>query len=297
MQEARSQTKSRVESVPGMLYKPTIMSVTFANAPLVEIITELRWVPAQQVSVPSTQQPVAFQIPFLGGSKQDEFFMRLGARLHQQGFQAVERLVPPGFPTLVYQPIYRYKMAVEQSPVLYQAGAGLFSAHGIPPYRSWDEFVPFVERGIVALLESRDAKEKDTQFATVTLRYIDAFRPELTQGKSGPAFMRDVLGIAVVLPEFLTGFGKSGSAPQYTLQFTLPIADDTALTISLAEGQVLGAGAIIMDTSVSCTRGILPQATEIMKVLNAAHELVHQMFVNLTAPIHRLMQPSEGVSK
>ena len=223
--------------------------------------------------------------------------MRLGAKLHQLGFQAVERLVPPGFVTLLYQPIYRYKNAAEQSPVLYQAGAGLFSAHGIPPYHSWEEFVPFVEKGVAALLESRDSKEKEAQFATVSLRYIDAFRPDLTQGKSGPAFIGDVLGIRVMLPDFLTKFGRSGLAPQYTLQFSLPIADDTALTMSLAEGQVLGTAAIIMDTAVSCTRGIFPQLAEVMDVLNSAHEVIHDIFIKLTAPIHGLMQPTERVTR
>jgi uncharacterized protein (TIGR04255 family) len=273
------------------------MSVTFANAPLVEIIAELRWVPPQQMEIPSQQQPIAFQIPFFGGSKQDEFFMRLGAKLHQQGFQAVERLMPPGFMTLVYQPIYRYKMAAEPSPVIYQAGAGLFSAHGIPPYRSWEEFVPFVKNGVTALLESRDSKEKDIPLATVSLRYIDAFRRELTQGKSGPAFMADVLGIAIELPDILRNFGKSASEPQYALHLTIPISDDTVLNMNIAEGQVHGSDAIIMDTQVACNRGVPPDITEVMEVLQTAHDVVHAMFVKLTAPIHELMQPSEGISK
>src|SRR5258708_31073490 len=175
------------------------MSITFARAPLVEIIAELRWVPPQ-TTIPSQQQPLAFQIPFLGGTKQDEFFMRLGAELHQYEFQVVERLVPPGFLTLLYQPIYRYKKATEESSVLYQAGAGLFSAHGVPPYRSWDKFVPFVERGIGAMIATRDSAEKDVHFASVSLRYIDAFTKELTQGRKGAAFMAEVLGLSISLP-------------------------------------------------------------------------------------------------
>ena len=273
------------------------MSLSFANAPLVEIIAELRWIPPQEVPVLSQQQPIAFQISFFGGSKQDEFFMRLGAKLHQQGFPAVERLVPPGFVTLLYQPIYRYKQAVEPSPVLYQAGAGLFSANGIPPYRSWEEFAPFVQKGISALVDSRDPKEKESQFATVSLRYIDAFRDDLTRGKSGPAFMADVLGIDVKLPDILTGFGRSGKAPQYALQLALPISDDTVLQLNVAEGQVHSNAAIILDTSVSCNRGIFPEVAELMKVLHSAHEVIHGIFVKLTAPIRELMQPNEGVPK
>jgi uncharacterized protein (TIGR04255 family) len=272
------------------------MSISFANAPLVEIIAELRWTPTQEVLVPP-QQPIAFQISFLMGSKQDEFFMRLGAKLHQNGFPAVERLVPPNFVTLLYQPIYRYKQAVEPSPVLYQAGAGLFSANGIPPYRSWEDFAPFVEKGVSALLDSRDSKEKETQFATVSLRYIDAFRGDLTGGKSGPAFMADVLGIQVVLPDILTHFGKSGKAPQHALQLALPISDDTVLQINLAEGQVYSSTAFILDTTVSCNRGILPEVAELMRVFHLAHDVIHEIFVKLTAPIRELMEPTEEMPK
>jgi uncharacterized protein (TIGR04255 family) len=273
------------------------MSLTFAKAPLVEIIAEGRWVPPQQVLI-SPQQPVAFQVPFLlGGSKQDEFFMRLGAKLHQKGFQAVERIVPPGFMTLLYQPIYRYKQAAEQSSVLYQAGAGLFSAHGIPPYRSWDQFATFVESGFGALIESRDAAEKNTRFSTVSLRYIDAFTPELTEGRPGPVFMADVLGISISLPNVLRGVVKSGSPPQYALQLTLPISQDTALNVNWAEGQVHGKAALIMDTTVTCNRETNPDIAEVMTVLRSAHELVHHVFIELTAPIRSLMDPSEKVAQ
>lgn len=273
------------------------MSLSFANAPLVEIIAELRWTPTQDVSAPSQRQPMALQIAFLTGAKQEEFFMRLGAKLHQDGFPAVERLVPSGFVTLLYQPVYRYKRAGEVSTVLYQAGAGLFSAHGIPPYRSWDEFAPFVENGISALLDSRDPAERESQFATVSLRYIDAFQGDLTGEKSGPAFMQDALGVHVILPDILKNFGRSGKAPQYALQLVLPISDDTVLQLNLGEGQVHGNTAIIMDTTVSCSRGILPAADELMKVLHSAHNVIHEIFVQLTGPIRELMKPSEGVPK
>lgn len=219
--------------------------------------------------------------------------MRLGAKLHLAGFPAVERLVPPNFVTLLYQPIYRYKRAEEPSPVLYQAGAGLFSAHGIPPYHSWEEFAPFVENGISALLESRDPKEKEAPLGTVSLRYINAFQHDLTQGKSGPAFIEDVLGIHVVVPDMIAKFGKSGRTPQYSLQTALPISDDTVLRMNLAEGQVHSNPAVVMDTTISCSRGVTPRVPELMKVLHSGHAVIHEIFVKMTAPIHELMKPSE----
>src|SRR5258708_14138092 len=103
------------------------MSLTFARAPLKEIVVELRWGPSQ-LTLQGQQQPgIPLLIPTLGGSKLDEFFMRLGSRLHQQGFQAVERLLPPGF-TMLHQPVYRYRKAADPSPspLLCRAGDGRF---------------------------------------------------------------------------------------------------------------------------------------------------------------------------
>jgi uncharacterized protein (TIGR04255 family) len=221
----------------------------------------------------------------------------LGAKLHQQDFQAVERLVPPGFLTLLYQPVYRYKKASEQSSILYQAGAGLFSAHGVPPYRSWDKFVPFVESGIGSLIAARDSAEKDVHFASVSLRYIDAFTKELTQGRNGAAFMAEVLGLSISLPNALTRTLKAEAVPAYALQLALPVSDEAVLNMSLAEGQVHGNDAIVMDTTVSFNKGINPDVQEIMKTLHSAHSIIHDVFVALTGPIRSLMQPTEEVAQ
>src|SRR5712692_4130655 len=142
------------------------MSLTFAKAPLLEIVVELRWVPPQiTLQVQQQQGVVPLVIPTLGSSKLDEFFMRLGGRLHQQGFLAVERLLPPGF-SMLHQPVYRYRKAADPSPspVLCQAGDGLFSVHGVPPYHSWEKFYAVVENGIRALLDARDSAQKDLPF-------------------------------------------------------------------------------------------------------------------------------------
>src|SRR5260370_17297932 len=148
------------------------MGLTFAKAPVIEIVVELRWVPPQVV-IQGPQQPgIPLLIRTLGGSKLDEFFMRLGSRLHQQGFQAVERLLPPGF-SMLHQPVYRYRRAADPSPspVLCQAGDGLFSVHGVPPYHSWGKFYPLVENGIDALLEARDSTHKNSPFLNARLLY------------------------------------------------------------------------------------------------------------------------------
>jgi hypothetical protein len=85
------------------------MYVSFAKAPLLEIIAELRWAPTLALTPPNENQVLASPTFLLGDSKDEEFFMRLGGELYQAGFQLSERLVIPGFPTIPHQAIYRYR--------------------------------------------------------------------------------------------------------------------------------------------------------------------------------------------
>src|ERR1019366_1625038 len=72
------------------------MSITFAKAPLVEIVAELRWGRLPQLATPPNQAiAMPLQMAGLNANKLDEFFMRLGGEIYQQGFNRAERLVPP----------------------------------------------------------------------------------------------------------------------------------------------------------------------------------------------------------
>ena len=75
--------------------------------------------------------------------------------------------MPLGSPFVLHQPVYRFRSETkDKTSIIYQVGYGLFSVHGIPPYRSWDKFLPFVTSGIDALLKSRpedDARQTFSQ--------------------------------------------------------------------------------------------------------------------------------------
>ena len=133
------------------------MDITFSKAPLIELIAELRWTPQGSTSIaPAPPQPGPAPTLFLGGGKQEEFYMRFGAALYNQGFNRSERLSPPGFPFILQQPVYRFlSEAEDKKSVIYQVGFGIFSVHAVPPYRSWSQFLPLVTKGIGILLESR----------------------------------------------------------------------------------------------------------------------------------------------
>lgn len=264
------------------------MTLSFAKAPLVEIVAELRWVPAQLLKIPEGQP----QIPVpLMDSKLEEFFMRAGQEFSKLGFDVNERLVPPGFVALLNQPVVRFSKSPGRSPILYQVGPGIFSTHGLPPYRSWEYFAPEVERGVDSLLRARDPRERG--FLRASLRYIDAFNQGLRGSKSEIEFIRDVLGITIELPANIVDLVERGGAPQLGMQMVMPVTGGMAMNINLQEGSVNNIQALIMDTTVSRDGELAPAAREIMRVFNDAHRVIHKAFFEMTKPIHDLMQPQE----
>lgn len=272
------------------------MTVSFENAPLVEIIAELRWnpqpLPPQAVggvgSAPMTVMAV-------NTNSFDEFFMRFGGEVYQHGFQRAERVVPTGFPLMMFQPVYRYrKSADSDASVLYQAGVGMFSANAIPPYRSWDSFSPKVEAGIEALLKTRSDLERDIPFSSISLRYLDAFGPALTAGRDIGAFIRDVLGITLELPDGISKHVLPGQTVKPFLQLAMPLANGMTMNVGIGEGMVNNEAAIIMDTTVGTSSDTAPDKSSVMAALNAARSVIHEMFFQLTKPIEDLMLPIRG---
>jgi uncharacterized protein (TIGR04255 family) len=272
------------------------MTITFANPPLVELIAEFKWSPSDTLSTPAGLG-VPQIVPFLGGTKLEEFFMRLGGELYQLGFQMSERLVPPGFPALPNQAIVRFRSNdPSKSSVLYQAGPGMLSVHATPPYRSWKEFLPYVERGLRALLKCRSDSERDQSFSEVTLRYIDLFGDELTQGRSVVSFLSEVLGISVTLPEALRSLSQPSGVSSLNLLFVLPIPRGT-LTMNVADGKAGNRSGIVLITGVASKNAWPAKLDIIMSWLSEAHDIIHDIFMNMTKPIHHLMKPSREVTQ
>lgn len=266
--------------------------MTFKNAPLVEIIAELRWNP--QPPPPQItgggNAPVA--VMSVNTNSFDEFFMRFGGEVYQQGFQRAERIVPAGFPIMLFQPIYRYRKATDlDASVLYQVGAGIFSANAIPPYQSWDDFSPTVEAGIEAMLKIRSDAERAAPFSSVSLRYLDAFGPNFTQGRDTGTFIREVLGIKLDLPEGLSKHVAPGKKFKPAIQLALPLPNGMIMNVGVGEGMVNNEVTIIMDTTVGTTTEIAADKMSAMSALNAARSVIHEMFFDLTKPIAGLMQP------
>jgi len=268
------------------------LPLTFENPPLVELIAELRWSPLPQ-GASQTVEPGNIAASFITAntSPLEEFFMRFGGAVQQLGFTGIERLIPAAFPMVTFQPVFRFRPPKTDTAVLYQVGAGIFSANAIPPYKTWKKFAPVVEQGVVTLLSTRSEAERETPFTGASLRYIDAFASKHAKGLEIAEFVQQVLRIGVSLPVALTKRIAAGRKHKIFLQLQLPMLDGMIMSIGIGEGIANKQTSILMDTTVATTTPIPPTKQAVMDCMNTAHDAIHDMFVEITEPIRDLMQP------
>jgi uncharacterized protein (TIGR04255 family) len=232
------------------------------------------------------------------GGTHEEFFMRFGSKVGALGYGQIERIVPPGFPALPFQAIYRFrKNAPEQGTTLYQVGIGVFSANITPPYHSWEQFRPVVEEGVRILLETRNPTEKELPFSSASLRYIDAFGKQFTEGRAPAVFMRDVLEFKLQLPAALRDEVAPRAEVRPSIQLQIPLRSGQQMSLALGEGSVSGEEAVVMDLTVSSEGSISPNVSDTMTTFHSAHEVCHRVFVGITKTLSHIMQPNEGGGK
>jgi uncharacterized protein (TIGR04255 family) len=269
------------------------MDGTFRNAPLLEIIAELRWQPAYPLVQAVPQLGTQATIPplILGTVQIDNFLHRFGGKMFELGFLRMERIYPGGLPVMQGQAIARYKSDALRN-IIYQVGAGVFSANAVAPYRSWNHFSPDVEKGIEALLQTREENEKGLPFNPVSLRYIDSFRPDLTGGRDVADFLAEVLKIDLRLPEAISKHVAPGKSPKPYIMLAIPLVNGV-LRINVGEAFVNGVATTLLDTTFSTEAPLSPEKSAIMSALNFAHSTIHEIFMKITEPIQSLMQPEQ----
>lgn len=264
------------------------MVAKFKNPPLIELSAEIRWARSGAVN------PAEPQIPGMAGltSRDEEFFMRFGAKAAADGYSRFERTVPPGFPLPLFQAVYRFrKLPSESGTTIYQIGPGVFVANITPPYDSWESFRPVVKRGTEFLVETRSEEERASPFTSVSLRYIDSFRKEFIGDLSFEKFLRTMLGFSVELPPALQSEVTNREHIKYVLQLVIPLKSDQQMRVNLGEGFINNEPSLIMDTVVTSVNHIAPNVDDIMTALDAAHDVQRRTFVEMSRNLHDAMKP------
>jgi uncharacterized protein (TIGR04255 family) len=262
------------------------MPERFKHPPLIELVAEVRW---------GEMTPPGGRI-VLATSQHEEFFMRFGSKVGTLGYDRFDRLIPPGFAALPFQAIYRFRKEEhkERGSTIYQVGTGVFSANITPPYQSWRQFRPVVEKGIELLLQTRNASESEMPFTPTILRYINAFGSKFTRGRSAANFVQEILGFTVSLPEAVQSEMAPNAEAKPSLQLAFPLKSNQEMALVLADGIVGGERAVLMDISVTNEAPIAANRDDVMTSFDTAHEAIHRMFVGVTKKLSDIMEPIEG---
>ena len=265
---------------------------SFENAPLVEIVAELRWAPADLALAPQPAGGPAIAIAASQPASLDQLFNTFGGEIYQRDFKRVERLVPQGFPVLLHHPIFRFRKDDKDS-ALFQIGLGLFSANGLQPYRSWREFRPLVELGVAALLTARVQADQQMPFSLHSLRYIDAFGADLLGGQSIAKFLSDTLDVSIDLPDPIEDLIDNRDSVKSQLQLIIPIkGSKKTMELSLGEGTLATAPTtprLLMQMTIT-EQTVAADATQILDAFDSSRMIIHDTFVRMTEKIHPLMK-------
>jgi uncharacterized protein (TIGR04255 family) len=112
-------------------------------------------------------------------------------------------------------------------------------------------------------------------------------------GRNFASFISDVLGIAMRLPDVITELAKPRELRSSLLRIVLPL-DIGTLTLSVGDGQTNNQSGTVLDITVASTSEVPPNVAAMMKLLDAAHGVISKIFLELTRPIHKLMEPKEN---
>jgi uncharacterized protein (TIGR04255 family) len=259
--------------------------VSFERAPVVELIAEAKWTPPG----------ASGQVALATGSAVDEFFQKFGVEAHNAGFTQAEKTVPSGFPPMLHHVTWRYRKTSDAEKTLLQVGPGIFSANALQPYKRWKEFRPTVEQGFGALLATRIENERELPFSGLSLRYMNAFSDELLKEMSPAAFISEILGLKITLPEAVSALIDEGAEIGTNANFNIPIRGRTKqLSLRIGDGRVNNEPAAIFDITVSETDPTPSDLTEIMNRLQESRNIIHQCFVKLSEPLYDVMNPTGG---
>ena len=165
----------------------------YTNAPLVEVIAEVRWKTIPLVAIPDGGIDPHFDVLL------NEF--RTKARENSYIFE--EPLTPPEIPRelLPGKVMYRFRTTQNRWP-LYQIGPGVFTVNIVPPYQGWSYFAPIIEQGISWLLSSYPSSSTVMTLDLLMLRYVNAFTAAHGR-RNSRSFLLDGLGHQVIPPETL----------------------------------------------------------------------------------------------
>lgn len=228
------------------------------NAPLVEVIFELRWKVSNKDDLTRCQ--------YLYGDLYS---------LLKEKYRYRESLVPPDVPAdlLINNPIYRFRKRQDGYPLL-QVGPGIISLNTVDEYYDWEEYFVWCKGLMEALFDVYP--HNNGEMFTPTLLYIDFLKTE-TLNVDILNFVNTYLNININ-----QGFYKTEKHPE-ALNWAVAYKTELGqLGVTLNTGKINKVEeGIILQTKLNGT-DFNPDVGNINSWLTEAHEFCSQLFKDMT---------------
>ena len=247
----------------------------YEDAPLVEVLAELRWQLLPIASMPGAEIDPHFE---RGHPKVQE-------ALAENGFSHVERLVPNDVPFEVVagSPIFRYRLAPDRWPLV-QLGPGIMTVNITPPYEGWAEFRRTMEFAVNVVDQVFAFGSEFSMIKSCEVRYIDAFTER--HGMHDPTtFLTNDLSMPAMPPQKVVEMLKPEDANVIpNLRFRFPVKDrpNDTLALNAGHGKRNGTEAVIYDLRLQhlVPEGVVKTAADVLKWMDEAHQQLHIAFEN-----------------
>lgn len=250
----------------------------YENAPLIEVIAEVRWEVVPVATAPEAAIDPNFE------ATSSAFIEKCKHR----GFVLIERLVPPDMPLELVprRPVYRIRKEKNEWP-LYQIGPGLFTCNIVPVYQGWPSFRDFLGAGIAELMDSFPMPAQYIKFSSLQLRYIDGF-VEKHGLKDINSFSRDCLGVDVSLrSEILKKHAHEDPelSVNAAISFRALSPKRAMARLKIDPGEINSESGLILDMHVMSNPqdSISPTSEYMMTWMDEAHETISSMFESMTS--------------
>lgn len=247
------------------------------NAPIVEVIAELRWGDG------NPQQPA----PFAFANEAE--YIGFGIEIGKLGYNQLERTLPQGIPGQPGGTVgYRYRRSEGELNTLYQLGAGVFTANGIAPYTSWENFREVLHKGILALNQISPLADKAEVWCVV--KYLDFFNETHLAGITSREFFSEVVGLDYKELDVAKASASSGASS--SMRFFYSTRDDAGREIALdvGEGGLHEKVGIVMNTTITSPPIVAKSADDVMQSFDDLQRVAHDAFFEMIKRSERVIQ-------